>query len=90
MNMQALFDKFLTGTDQDKAEVREFLTRHENMHLLYSRDFINLAIKNATLLGVTPDAAQAKSREEWVEAVIAGETDESFEDWRFPWERGED
>jgi hypothetical protein len=91
MRMQDLFDKFLTGTENDKAEVREFLIRHENMHMLYSREFTNLAIQNATLLGVNPDAAQAKIREEWVEAVMAGDTDESFEDWRFPWEpRGEE
>jgi hypothetical protein len=89
MNMQEIFDKFLTGTENDKAEVREFLMRHENMHMLYSREFLNHAIQNATLLGVNPDAAQAKSREEWVDAVMAGETDESFEDWRFPWDRSE-
>jgi hypothetical protein len=45
-----LFHKFLTGTEQDKAEVREFITRHENLHLLYSKEFLNAAIRNAETL----------------------------------------
>lgn len=47
MDVNQLFHKFLTGTDQDKAEVREFITRHENLHILYSRAFLNAAIRNA-------------------------------------------
>ena len=50
--INGLFHKFLTGTDQDKAEVREFITRHENMHLLYSREFLNAALRNANALNV--------------------------------------
>lgn len=52
MDVNRLFHKFLTGTDQDKAEVREFITRHEDLHMLYSREFLNAAITNADALGV--------------------------------------
>lgn len=48
--IQELFQKFLTGTDQDKAEVREFITRPENRHLLYGREFTNVALRNAKAL----------------------------------------
>jgi len=47
MTIEEIFEKFLTGTDQDKAEVREFVRRHENMHLLYDPKFGKLAVANA-------------------------------------------
>lgn len=50
MNVDQLFHKFLTGTDQDKAEVREFITHRENLHILYSKEFLNAAIRNAETL----------------------------------------
>lgn len=83
MRVQDLFDKFLTGTENDKAEVREFLLRRENMHILYSREFTNLAIQNADKLGLVPRCAPTPdtSHEAWVSAVNADDTDLGYEDW---------
>lgn len=50
--INGLFHKFLTGTDQDKAEVREFIRRHENMHLLYNPAFVQAAVANAEAFGI--------------------------------------
>lgn len=62
--INGLFHKLLTGTDQDKAEVREFITRHENMHLLYSREFLKAAIANAEALGVSTHEDEDEHYEE--------------------------
>jgi len=55
MTLKEIFNKFLTGTDNDKAEVREFIRRHENMHLLYAPEFVKLAVANADLFAIEGD-----------------------------------
>ena len=52
MTLKEIFNKFLTGTDNDKAEVREFIRRRENMHLLYDPEFVKLAVANASAFAV--------------------------------------
>lgn len=62
MTIDEIFTRYIKGTEQDKAEVREFITRHENMHMLYSKEFLNAAIRNAETLGIrrmTPEEAEA-------------------------------
>jgi hypothetical protein len=52
MTIEEIFEKFIKGTDQDKAEVREFIQRHENLHLLHSMMFMKLAVQNAEAFSV--------------------------------------
>jgi hypothetical protein len=63
MTLEEIFNKFLTGTDQDKAEVREFIRRHENMHLLRSKEFVDFAVKNAAAFGI-PDSSHIEFEDE--------------------------
>ena len=50
-----LFNTLRNGTDQEKAEMREFIRRHENIHLLYDPAFVRAAVANADLFGVVGD-----------------------------------
>jgi hypothetical protein len=44
-----LFDTLRSGSEQEQAKMREFIRRHENLHLLYSADFVRAAVANADL-----------------------------------------
>ena len=50
--INSLFNTLRNGTDQEKAEMREFIRRHENRHLLYDPAFVRAAVDNADLFGV--------------------------------------
>ena len=52
MTVDEIFYRFLNGTDNDKAEVREFIQRPENLHMMCSKEFLNAAIRNAPALGI--------------------------------------
>lgn len=56
--INGLFDTLRNGTDQEKAEMREFIRRHENMHLLYNPAFVQAAVANADLFCVAGDDAE--------------------------------
>lgn len=47
-----LFDTLRNGTDQEKAEVREFIRHRDNQHLLYNPAFVQAAVANADLFGI--------------------------------------
>lgn len=89
MDVNQLFHKFLTGTDQDKAEVREFITRHENLHLLYSKEFLNAAILNAETLVPRSEHIEFEDEHHIETCPCCGQRIESDNedegDWRFPW-----
>ena len=53
--IRGLFNTLRNGTDQEKDEMREFIRRHENMHLLYNSAFVRAAVANADLFGVVGD-----------------------------------
>lgn len=60
MTIDEIFNTFRNGTDQDKADVREFLWG--NLHLLCSTAFVQAAVDNAdlfTLPGMTLEEAEA-------------------------------
>lgn len=62
MTIDDMFNTLRNGTDQDKVEVREFIRRHENLHLLHSPAFVRAAVANAdlfTIPGMTPEEAEA-------------------------------
>lgn len=62
MTIDDMFNTLRNGTDQEKAEVRGFIQRHENMHLLSSRAFMQAAVANADLFcipGMTPEETAA-------------------------------
>lgn len=53
--IDGLFNTLRNGTDQEKAEMREFIRRHENLHLLHTPAFVRAAVANADLFGVVGD-----------------------------------
>jgi len=53
--INGLFDTLRHGTDQDKDVVREFIRRHENLHLLCNPAFVRAAVANADLFGIVGD-----------------------------------
>jgi len=63
MTIDEIFNTFRNGTDQDKAEVREFLWKPENMHMLYSPAFVRAAVANADLFNI-PDMTPEEDEEE--------------------------
>lgn len=48
MTFEEIFYRFLTGTDNDKAEVREFIQRHENLHTIHGRELSDAALNVPT------------------------------------------
>jgi hypothetical protein len=50
-----LFSTLRNGTDQEKAETREFIRRRENQYLLHDPAFVRAAVDNADLFGVVED-----------------------------------
>lgn len=62
MTIDDMFNTLRSGTDQDKVEVREFIRRHENLHLLHNPAFVRAAVANADLFGIpgmTPEEVEA-------------------------------
>lgn len=62
MTIDEIFNAFRNGTDQDKAALREFLWKPENLRLLSSPAFVQAAVDNAdlfTIPGMTPEEAEA-------------------------------
>jgi hypothetical protein len=61
MKIDDIFAPFITPADEpseeterDKAEVRAFLSRPENQHVLYSAEFTREAVRHAAALGIKP------------------------------------
>jgi hypothetical protein len=50
-----LFNTLRNGTDQEKAEMREFIRRRENQYLLHDPAFVRAAVANADLFGIVGD-----------------------------------
>jgi len=50
--LNALFQKYCEGTEQDKAEVNAILRSPESAHLLYSDTFLRVAQRWAETLGI--------------------------------------
>jgi len=61
MSIDEIFEKFINGTDNDKAEVREFIRRHENLHLLHSPEFVRRCVENAAAFGVVKERKPNKA-----------------------------
>lgn len=55
MTIDEIFNAFRNGTDQDKAAVREFLWKPENLRLLSSPAFVQAAVDNADLFTLPED-----------------------------------
>lgn len=55
MTIDEIFNAFRNGTDQDKAALREFLWKPENLRLLSSPAFVQAAVDNADLFTLPED-----------------------------------
>ena len=61
MKIDDIFAPFITPADEPseeteraKAEVRAFLSRPENLRVLYSAEFTRAAVRHAAALGIKP------------------------------------
>jgi len=60
--IEALFKKYWEGTDQDKAEVAEYIRKSENFAMMRSAEFVQVAQNWAERLGIkrmTDEEAEA-------------------------------
>lgn len=60
-----LFNTLRNGTDQEKAEMREFIRRRENQYLLFDPAFVRAAVDNADLFGIVEDDEDAFEDDEF-------------------------
>jgi hypothetical protein len=68
--IEALFKKFCEGTEQDKAEVAEYIRKSENFAMMRSAEFVQVAVSWAERLGIkklTDEEAEAYDLELVVE-----------------------
>lgn len=58
MKIEELFAKYVRNEGNDRAEVKDFLTKPENQHLMHSVEFVDTAIRYTSALYIRTEALE--------------------------------
>ena len=56
--IEELFAKYVRNEGNDRAEVKDFLTKPENQHLMHSVEFVDTAIRYTSALYIRTEALE--------------------------------